>query len=72
MKGIDALDSADFDRKLRAAFRPCCLGTWPTPLEAHPALATLTGVPKVWVKREDQSSAVYGGNKVRGLEFLFR
>ena len=29
------------------------------------------GVPELWVKREDRSSALYGGNKVRGLEFLF-
>lgn len=72
MKGLEALDTADFDRKIRAAFRPCCLGAWPTPVEPHPALAARTGVPELWVKREDRSSAVYGGNKVRGLEFLFR
>jgi D-cysteine desulfhydrase len=29
------------------------------------------GVPELWVKREDLSSPLYGGNKVRGLEFLF-
>lgn len=28
-------------------------------------------MPELWVKREDRSSALYGGNKVRGLEFLF-
>ncbi|HYK10973.1 MAG TPA: pyridoxal-phosphate dependent enzyme [Gemmatimonadales bacterium] len=72
MKGLEALDTADFDRKIRAAFRPCCLGTWPTPLERHPVLSARTGVPELWVKREDRSSAVYGGNKVRGLEFLLR
>jgi D-cysteine desulfhydrase len=72
VKGLEALDTADFDRKIRAAFRPRCLGTWPTPLEAHPALATRARVDALWVKREDRSSAVYGGNKVRGLEFLFR
>lgn len=72
MKGVDALDTADFDRKIRAAFRPRSLGAWPTPLEAHPALGIPAGVDALWVKREDRSSAVYGGNKVRGLEFLFR
>lgn len=66
------MDAADFDRKIRTAFRPCSLGSWPTPLETHPALATRVGVDALWVKREDLSSAVYGGNKVRGLEFLFR
>ena len=35
-------------------------------------LAARTGVPELWIKREDRSSALYGGNKVRGLEFLFR
>lgn len=72
VKGLGALDTADFARKIRAAFRPCCLGTWPTPLESHPGLAARTGVPELWVKREDRSSALYGGNKVRGLEFLLR
>ena len=71
MKGLEALDTADFARKIRAAFGPCCLGIWPTPLESHPVLAARTGVPELWVKREDRSSAHYGGNKVRGLEFLF-
>ena len=65
------MDTAHFARKIRAAFRPCSLGTWPTPLESHPALAARVGVDAFWVKREDRSSGVYGGNKVRGLEFLF-
>ena len=56
------MESADFTRKIRTALTPCSLGVWPTPLDA-----AATGL---WIKREDQSSAVYGGNKVRGLEFL--
>jgi|SRR5579859_4780491 len=56
------MDSADFTRKIRTAFTPRSLGTWPTPLDA--------AAPGLWIKREDRSSAVYGGNKVRGLEFL--
>ena len=52
--------------KIRAAFAPCSLGTWPAPLEAHPALARTLGLQALWLKRED----VTGGNKVRGLEFL--
>lgn len=39
------------------------LGRWPTPLVE----ARLAGQP-VWIKREGDSSAVYGGNKVRTLE----
>jgi D-cysteine desulfhydrase len=71
VKGVRALDPRDFNRKICAAFRPRRLGNWPTPLEPHPVLAARTGVPELWVKREDRSSPLYGGNKVRGLEFLF-
>jgi D-cysteine desulfhydrase len=39
------------------------LGDWPTPLDT----ITIDGRP-VWVKREGDSSARYGGNKVRTLE----
>ncbi len=41
------------------------LGHWPTPVEE------LRVGPGVWVKREDRSSPVYGGNKVRTLEAVF-
>lgn len=46
---------------------PCSLGAWPTPLEAQPGLARALGLHDLWIKREDR----VGGNKVRGLEFLF-
>src|SRR5437764_9549742 len=58
--------SAVLATKIRAAFAPCSLGTWPAPLEAHPPLARALGLQALWLKRED----VAGGNKVRGLEFL--
>jgi len=58
--------SAAFATKIRTAFAPCSLGTWPTPLEAQPALARALGLQALWLKREDRA----GGNKVRGLEFL--
>lgn len=58
--------SAEFATKIRTAFAPCSLGAWPTPLEAHPALARVLGLQALWLKREDLA----GGNKVRGLEFL--
>lgn len=48
-------------------FAPCRLGSWPTPLEAQPALARALGLEALWLKREDLA----GGNKMRGLEFLF-
>ena len=53
--------------KIRAAFAPRSLGAWPSALEAHPALARALGLQALWLKREDLT----GGNKVRGLEFLF-
>ena len=42
------------------------LGTFPTPV--HP-LRQLS-CENLWIKRDDQSSPVYGGNKVRKLEFI--
>src|SRR2546430_15345411 len=58
--------SAVLATKIRAAFAPCSLGTWPAPLEAHPALARDLGLQALWLKREDLG----GGNKVRCLELL--
>src|SRR5256885_11120815 len=64
-------DPERLTRKIRAALAPCSLGQWPTPLEpVPPALARALGLEALWVKREDRSSPRYGGNKVRGLEFL--
>lgn len=53
--------------KIRTAFAPRSLGAWPTPLEPLPPLARALGLKALWLKREDLA----GGNKVRGLEFLF-
>ncbi|HWC73085.1 MAG TPA: pyridoxal-phosphate dependent enzyme [Gemmatimonadales bacterium] len=58
--------SAVLVTKIRDAFAPCSLATWPTPLEPQPALARALGLEALWLKREDRG----GGNKVRGLEFL--
>src|SRR5258708_37528831 len=57
--------------KIRAALAPCRLGERPTPLEPAPGLAQALHLAELLVKREDRSSARAGGNKVRGLEFLF-
>lgn len=46
------------------------LGDWPTPVEPHPTLGAALG-GELWIKREDRSSAIYGGNKVRTLEAMF-
>lgn len=45
------------------------LGDWPTPVTRVPDPPDgFRG--ELWVKRDDRSSAVYGGNKVRKLEYL--
>lgn len=45
------------------------LGDWPTPVTRIDDLpAGFSG--ELWVKRDDRSSPLYGGNKVRKLEYL--
>jgi 1-aminocyclopropane-1-carboxylate deaminase/D-cysteine desulfhydrase-like pyridoxal-dependent ACC family enzyme len=46
------------------------LATLPTPVEPISGLAEASGAEAFWVKRDDLTSDVYGGNKVRKLEFL--
>lgn len=64
-------DQALLARKIRAALEARSLGTWPTPLDLQPGLAHATGLDALWLKREDLSAPVCGGNKVRGLELVF-
>jgi D-cysteine desulfhydrase len=42
----------------------------PTPVEHLPELGEEIGVPSLHVKRDDKTGELYGGNKVRKLEFL--
>jgi len=42
------------------------LGSFPTPVQQLKNLEC----DNLWIKRDDQTSTVYGGNKVRKLEFL--
>jgi len=46
------------------------LGNWPTPVEPLEQLSKDIGGGDIWVKREDRSSPIYGGNKVRTLEAI--
>lgn len=46
------------------------LGDWPTPVERLDGLGAAGGDGAIWIKREDRSSDVYGGNKVRTLEAM--
>ena len=45
---------------------PRSLGSWPTQVEPFRGV----GVEQLWVKRDDRSSELYGGSKVRNLEWL--
>ncbi|HEY8944084.1 MAG TPA: pyridoxal-phosphate dependent enzyme, partial [Polyangiaceae bacterium] len=47
------------------------LGDFPTPVERMAALERRLGAGPLYVKRDDLSSRLYGGNKVRTLEALF-
>lgn len=44
------------------------IGSYPTPVERIAQLSVLE--TSLWVKRDDRTSSVYGGNKVRKLEYL--
>lgn len=47
------------------------LGELPTPLSQASSVLRARGLPgELWLKRDDQSSSVYGGNKLRLLEHL--
>ena len=42
----------------------------PTPIMEAPRLAEAIGGPALWIKRDDLTGFGFGGNKIRGLEFL--
>lgn len=46
------------------------LGTLPTPVTHLATFGAELGMPGLYLKRDDQSGALYAGNKVRKLEFL--
>jgi D-cysteine desulfhydrase family pyridoxal phosphate-dependent enzyme len=48
----------------------CRLAPLPTPLLRAPALGAALGVSNLWLKRDDLIAFAFGGNKVRGLEFM--
>lgn len=45
-------------------------GDWPTPVERLDAMEDALEVEQLWIKRDDLSAKLYGGNKIRKLEFL--
>ncbi|MEC7518516.1 MAG: pyridoxal-phosphate dependent enzyme [Myxococcota bacterium] len=67
-----SVDRPIFDRLpgFDAPWEP--LGDFPTPVEPMRETGARLGAPDaLWIKRDDLSSPVYGGNKVRTLEALF-
>jgi 1-aminocyclopropane-1-carboxylate deaminase/D-cysteine desulfhydrase-like pyridoxal-dependent ACC family enzyme len=56
----------DLERRLPAVR----LGRFPTPVEEAAPLAKALALTGLWVKRDDRSGELYGGNKVRKLELL--
>jgi D-cysteine desulfhydrase len=55
---------------LDAMFKPMDLVVRPTPLTQEKKLATRWNLQELWIKRDDLSSPVYGGSKVRNLEYF--
>lgn len=45
------------------------LAQTPTPIQFLPRITELMGGPEIWVKRDDLTGSVLGGNKIRKLEF---
>ena len=47
------------------------LGNFPTPVERLSSLERALGFKALWIKRDDLSGPLGGGNKVRKLEYMF-
>jgi len=56
--------------RLRERLPHASIADLPTPVEAMARLGAHMGVNKLYVKRDDVTAPLYGGNKVRKLEFL--
>ncbi len=46
------------------------LASLPTPVDHQQELGAELGLAGLWIKRDDKTAPLYGGNKVRKLEFL--
>jgi D-cysteine desulfhydrase len=53
-----------------AAFPRVPLTRLPTPVRRLEALARARGLGEIWIKHDDRTGVLYGGNKPRKLEFL--
>jgi D-cysteine desulfhydrase len=52
--------------ELKGKIRWLLLGSFPTPVQR----LTNLGLKNLWIKRDDLSSPIYGGNKIRKLGFI--
>ncbi|MFN7952035.1 MAG: pyridoxal-phosphate dependent enzyme [bacterium] len=59
-----------FDPRFAAAFAHHPILAGPTPVQPLERLSREVGGPSIWIKRDDLSNPLYGGNKPRKLEFL--
>ena len=57
--------------ELRERLPRVALADLPTPVDKVEQLGSEIGLDSLYIKRDDVSGPVYGGNKVRKLEFLF-
>lgn len=46
------------------------LAQTPTPLQSLDRLSAAFGGPRIWIKRDDLTGAIEGGNKIRKLEYI--
>jgi 1-aminocyclopropane-1-carboxylate deaminase/D-cysteine desulfhydrase-like pyridoxal-dependent ACC family enzyme len=57
-------------RRAAARLPRISLAHLPTPLEAAPRFSARLGGPRIWIKRDDCTGLLFGGNKTRHNEFL--
>lgn len=64
------MDSSELDKLGLKTIPRIPLAFLPTPLVEAAKLAEKIGGPRLWIKRDDLTGFGFGGNKIRGLEFL--
>jgi len=69
-KGLDMIPLFEQYSLLRERLPYISLGELPTPVQKLEQLGTELGVSQLYIKRDDLSGKLYGGNKPRKLEFI--
>lgn len=70
MAGVDTHPLFEAFPALARSTERTGLGTFPTRVHRLPGLEKRLGLDSLWIKRDDESGALMGGNKVRPLEYL--